>query len=188
MVLFVNACVRGESRTKHLAETLLEMIADNYEEIRLEDVKFPKTDEAFLKNRDNLIAEERFDDESFAMARQFAAADTIVIAAPYWDMSFPSALKQYIEHINVLGVTFEYTPEGFPKGLCKADKLYYIMTAGGNYVPEEFGFGYIKALAQNFYGISEVELIKATGLDIYGADVNNILSAEIKRIQNLIKR
>ncbi|SFG70339.1 pyruvate formate lyase activating enzyme [Oribacterium sp. WCC10] len=30
MVLFVNACVRGESRTKHLAETLLEMIADNY--------------------------------------------------------------------------------------------------------------------------------------------------------------
>ena len=47
------------------------------------------------------------------------------------------------------------------------------------YVPEEFGFGYVKALAQNFYGIDEVELIKATGLDIIGADVEAILSSAI---------
>ena len=175
MVLFVNACVRSDSRTRKLAEAVLSKLAGDYEEIRLEDMIFPKTDEAFLKKRDNLIAEQRFDDDSFAMARQFGAADTIVIAAPYWDLSFPAMLKQYIEHINVLGITFEYTPEGIPKGLCKADKLYYVMTAGGNYVPEEFGFGYVKALAQNFYGIGDVELIKATGLDIYGADVNAIM-------------
>jgi FMN-dependent NADH-azoreductase len=77
-------------------------------------------------------------------------------------------LKQYIEAINVLGITFEYTPEGIPKGLCKAKKLYYVMTAGGNYVPEEFGFGYIKALAQNFYGIEDIELIKATKIIFKG--------------------
>ncbi|MBE6003691.1 MAG: ACP phosphodiesterase [Lachnospiraceae bacterium] len=175
MVLFVNACVRSDSRTRKLAEAVLFKISGDYEEIKLEDINFPKTDEAFLKKRDNLIAEQRFDDDSFAMARQFSAADTIVIAAPYWDLSFPAMLKQYIEHINVLGITFEYTPEGIPKGLCKAEKLYYVMTAGGNYVPEEFGFGYVKALAQNFYGIGDVELIKATGLDIYGADVNAIM-------------
>jgi hypothetical protein len=34
------------------------------------------------------------------------------------------------------------------------------MTAGGQYVPEEYGFGYVKALAQIFYGIDEVKLIK----------------------------
>lgn len=46
-------------------------------------------------------------------------------------------------------------------------------------MPEEFGFGYIKAMAQNFYGISDVRLIKAVGLDIDGADVDAILrSAE----------
>ncbi len=182
MVLFVNACVRSDSRTRKLAEAVLSKLAGDYEEIRLEDMIFPKTDEAFLKKRDNLIAEQRFDDDSFAMARQFSAADTIVIAAPYWDLSFPAMLKQYIEHINVLGITFEYTPEGIPKGLCKAKKLYYVMTAGGNYVPEEFGFGYVKALAQNFYGIGDVELIKATGLDIYGADVNAIMDKAISCI------
>jgi FMN-dependent NADH-azoreductase len=49
------------------------------------------------------------------------------------------------------------------------------MTAGGTYVPEEFGYGYVKALSQNFYGIQDVELIKAVGLDIIGADVNKII-------------
>ena len=92
-------------------------------------------------------------------------------------------MKQYIEAINVLGITFEYTPEGFPKGLCKANKLYYVMTAGGNYVPEEFGFGYIKALAQNFYGIENVELIKATGLDIIGADSETIINETINDLK-----
>jgi len=182
MVLLVNACVRGESRTRKLAEKLLEEIGGDRVEVRLEDVVFPKTDEAFLKKRDSLIATRQFGDDYFSLAKQFAAADTIVIAAPYWDLSFPAALKQYIEHINVLGITFEYTPEGIPKGLCKAKKLYYVMTAGGTFVPEEYGFGYIKALAQNFYGIKEVELIKAVGLDIAGADVDGIMKEAVKTI------
>lgn len=183
MILFVNACVRKESRTEKLAETLLKKLALDYEEIRLIDIDFPKTDEELLKNRYSLVDAQKYDDESFAAARKFAAADTIVIAAPYWDLSFPANLKQYIEHINILGITFEYTPEGLPKGLCKADKLYYVTTAGGSYVPEEFGFGYIKALAENFYGIKEVELIKAVGLDIYGADVEAIMNDAICNIR-----
>ena len=34
---------------------------------------------------------------------------------------------------------------------------------------------YISALARNFYGIEDVELIKAVGLDIDGAPVERIL-------------
>ncbi len=182
MILFINACVRGKSRTLTLAREVLKKLGDEVTELKLEDIDFEKTDEGFLSNRDRLIGVKEFDDDSFALARQFAEADRIVIAAPYWDLSFPAMLKQYIEHINVLGVTFEYTPEGFPKGLCKADKLYYCMTAGGNYVPEEFGYGYIKALALNFYGISDVELIKAVGLDIDGADADGILEDAIRHL------
>ena len=113
----------------------------------------------------------------FALARQFAQADDIVVAAPYWDLSFPAVLKQYIEQINVSGVTFRYSEEGIPEGLCKANRLFYITTAGGDFVPDDYGYGYIKALAENFYGIKTVELIKAAGLDIVGADVEQILSS-----------
>ncbi len=182
MILFVNACVRKESRTKRLAEALLAKLDDEITEVKLEDIDFTITNEGFLAKRDALIAAGKFDDESFALARQFAEADTIVIAAPYWDLSFPATLKQYIENINVLGITFEYTPEGMPKGRCKAKKLYYVTTAGGTYVPDEFGYGYIKTLAKDFYGIVDVELIKATGFDVYGESPEAILEKACKEL------
>ena len=182
MVLYIDVCVRGDSRTWKLGEALLSRLDGDVVRVNIGEMKFDITDEAFLKQRDSLIAKRMFDDDSFKLARQFAKADTIVIAAPYWDLSFPAALKQYIEKINVLGITFEYTAEGYPIGLCKADKLYYVMTAGGNYVPEEFGYGYIKALAENFYGINEVKLIKATGLDIYGNDPEKIMAEAVNSI------
>lgn len=176
MILFIDACVRKDSRTRRIAEALLAEFHDEICHIRLADINWDVTDEAYLRKRDELIAGSTFDDDMFALARQFAEADRVVIAAPYWDLSFPAVLKQYIEAINVTGITFEYTAEGVPRGLCKADKLYYVMTAGGNYVPEEYGYGYIKSLSENFYGIRDVCLIKAVGLDIYGADVEAILN------------
>ena len=100
-----------------------------------------------------------------------------MIAAPFWDLSFPAVLKQYFEQINVIGVTFRYTPQGVPEGLCRAGRLTYVTTAGGEFVPEDYGFGYVKALAQTFYGIPDVRLIKAVGLDLVGADPEAILNA-----------
>lgn len=183
MILFINCCVRSDSRTKRLADAFLGLLEGDIEELRLEDVLFPLTDEKYLAKRDSLIAEERFDDPLFSLARQFAAADRIVIAAPYWDLSFPATLKQYIEHINVLGVTFLYTPQGTPKGLCKADDLYYITTAGGAFCPEEFGYGYIKTLAESFYGIKNTRMISAVGLDIYGNDPEKIIEEAIQDLK-----
>lgn len=183
MTLFVNACVRERSRTKRLADCLLEKLEGDVEEVRVSELSFPVVDEAFLKRRDRMIAAGAFGSPLFDLARQFAEAEQIVVAAPYWDLSFPAALKQYFEQINVLGITFMYTPEGFPKGLCKASKLYYVMTAGGMYVPEEYGFGYIRSLAQNFYGIRDVELVMAAGLDIDGADTESIMRAAIGSIR-----
>ena len=177
MILFINACVREASRTKRVTKHVLSGMDDRIEEVILSEISFPVVDEAFLKRRDDLIAAGRFDDPAFDLARQFASADRIVIAAPYWDLSFPASLKQYFEQVNVTGITFMYTPEGIPKGLCRAEKLYYVMTAGGNYVPEEFGFGYVRALAQNYYGIEDVELVRAVGLDIEGAEEEEILRA-----------
>ncbi|MBO6061718.1 MAG: NAD(P)H-dependent oxidoreductase, partial [Clostridia bacterium] len=143
MTLFINACVRRGSRTKMLADRVLLWSDDEVEEIKLAELSFGPTDEAYLDLRDRLIAANDFSDPIFAPAKQFASAERIVIAAPYWDLSFPAALKQYLEKVNVPGVTFYYTPEGFPRGLCRAKELVYVTTAGGAYVPEDFGFGYV---------------------------------------------
>lgn len=177
MTLFINACVRAESRTKVLAEHLLSKQSGPVTEVRLNEVAFPPVGEAFLQKRDALIERRAFDDPLFDLARQFAAADEIVIAAPFWDLSFPAVLKQYLEQITVTGVTFFYTPEGVPQGLCRAKRLTYVTTVGGDFFPAEFGAGYVKALAQGFFGIPEFRLIKAAGLDLDGADADAILAA-----------
>ena len=176
-ILFVNACVRKGSRTRRLAEVVLSKFARPYDEVILENIAFPVVNEDYLEKRDLLLSEGDFGNAMFDLARQFAEAKTIVIAAPFWDLSFPAMLKQYLEQINVVGMTFKYSEEGVPVGLCRAKQLVYVTTAGGQYVPEEYGFGYIKALAQNYYGIQDVQLISAVGLDIQGADVNSIMSA-----------
>ena len=182
MILFVNACVRKNSRTLLLAHKLLKTLEGEVREVRLEKTPFPIVDEAFLTRRDALRNAGSYDDPMFALARDFAAANSIVIAAPYYDLSFPATLKQYFEQINVSGLTFTYSEEGIPMGLCKAKSLYYVTTAGGPVISEAFGFGYVKALANTFYGIEEVYQIKAEGLDIIGADVDGILkSANVQR-------
>ena len=185
MILFINACVRKESRTKQLADYLIAKLNERVEEVRLEDILFPVSDEAFLQKRDELISQERFDDPMFAPARQFAEADTIVIAVPCWDHSFPASLKQYIEQISVTGITFRYNDKGMPEGLCKGSRLYYVTTAGG-FIPEEnHGFDYIRQLSEVFFGIKDFDLIGAEGLDIIGADVEGILAEAKKQIEKL---
>ena len=187
MVLFINACVcANHSRTLRLADALLRQLNEPFTELTLSDISFQPVDYAYLETRDLLLSKGDYSDPMFDFARQFAAADTIVIAAPFWDLSFPAMLKQYFEQINAIGITFKYTEEGYPVGLCKAKKLYYVTTAGGMFFPEEYGFGYIRALAENFYGIKECMMFKAIGLDIFGADEEQILLECEKQIRESI--
>ena len=177
MILFINACVRKGSRTLRLAEQLLDTLDGEIKEVKTEEIEFPVVDEEFINRREELKNAGSYDDTVFSLAKDFAAADTIVIAAPYYDLSFPAMLKQYFEQINVGGLTFTYSEEGIPQGLCKAKSLYYVTTAGGPIVSDDYGFGYVKALANTFYGIKEVYRLQAEGLDIIGADTDAILNA-----------
>ena len=184
-ILYVNACVRKESRTRSLAKKLLASLDMPYEEIRLEDISFPAVTEEYLNTRDQLLSQEAFQDPLFDLARQFSEAETIVIAAPYWDLSFPAMLKQYLEQITVVGITFKYSEKGIPVGLCRAKRLFYVTTAGGFFAPEEYGFGYVKGLAQNYYGIQDVRKVEVLGLDIYGADVDAIMTSAADQLQGM---
>ena len=181
-ILYINACVRKDSRTNKLAQYALSKLQGEAIEINLNSEKIAPLYQDRLSLRDDLIKNKNFDHPIFEYAKQFANSDTIVITAPYWDLSFPAILKTYIENINVNGITFSYSEKGYPVSLCKAKKLIYITTAGGPIISDEFGFGYIKSLAENFYGIKDIVYIKAEGLDIYGANTEEILKKAKKDI------
>ena len=180
MKLFINACVRKNSRTRRLAETHMGGDRQAWKEVYLPAIDFPKVDEAFLTWRDACIHSGDYSSPVFDLAKDFAAAEEIVVAAPFWDLSFPSTLKQYFEQICVLGITFIYTEDGQPRGLRRAKKLTYVTTAGGPVYSADYGYGYVRALATIFYGIGQTRLIKAENLDILGADVEALLKAAME--------
>ena len=174
-ILFVDACVRAESRTRLLAERVLEKLEGTVTVVKPGLAAEPIREESFINRRNADTLAGSFSGSAYEPARRFAEADVIVIAAPYWDLSFPAILKAYFEQVCVIGITFGYTEDGIRKGLCRAEKLIYVTTAGGPILSDEFGYGYVKALAQEFYGIRQVFQVKAEGLDIIGADVEGIL-------------
>lgn len=187
-ILYIDASVRPDSRTKRLAHHFFKGIEElnaNIKELYLTNACIPPLNRESLEHRTKLSEEQNFDEPIFHYAKEYAAADMIVISAPYWDLSFPATLKTYIEAINVVGLTFIYNENGKPVGLCSAKKLVYITTAGGKIISDEYGFGYIKELANKFHGIEDIEYIKAEELDIIGADVENIIEKIEKKIDKL---
>ena len=173
-ILFINACVREHSRTLELARHVLGRLGTESEEIKLYDLDLPPLGLEGMETRARAFDAKDFSDKTFDLARQFARAKTIVVAAPYWDLMFPAVVKSYFEAVTVNGLTFAYGPTGIPRGLCQAEKLIYVTTSGGPII-HNFGYDYVTTLAKSFYGISEVTCVSAQGLDIHGADVSALL-------------
>lgn len=111
-------------------------------------------------------------------AYQFLEADKYIVAAPFWNLSFPAILKAYIDYISVTGITFKYTANG-PVGLCQGKKAVYIVARGGTYssgpaADFELGEKYLRTIF-GFLGITDFTTIAAEGLDVIGVDVNAIV-------------
>lgn len=186
MTLYINCCVRKESRTNRLAKALLEKLGGEYTELLPEREDLHPLTEKMLERRTALIADGDYSDPMFRYAKQFAAADTIVIAAPFWDGSFPASLKVYLENVYVTGIVSRYGADGIPIGLCKAKHLYYVTTAGGPYFPA-FSYGYIREIAEKAFGVAETHLVSAEMMDVDGFDPEAILQKAIDGLDEVLR-
>ena len=86
-----------------------------------------------LAARDAAVSQQDWSNPWFAEAVRFQKADRIVIAAPFWEGTFPAALHTYIEHICAAGLTFRYGEHGEQIGLCQASRAAFFGTKGGIY-------------------------------------------------------
>ena len=191
-LLFVNCCIsqRGEgSRTLALAKAFLEAWKAKHPEADVETVE-PETLLALkpfapdmLNDRDALAGIRCFDAPVYDLARQFRAADRIVVAAPFWDLTFPAALRTYIEYISANGLTYHYAADGC-HGDCQAEKLAYLTSGGDAEQPESLGVLYWKQLSAMF-GIPGFDYVFAGGLDLDPAKTAELLDAASERARRL---
>lgn len=180
-ILFVNACFRNNSRTLELAKTYLEGKNADIIEVKLGDMELPVLNTVNTEKYCNACATRDFSDPMFAFGKQFAEADEIIIAAPFWNLSIPAHLHVYLELVCSQGATFDIDAQGNYHSLCKAQKLTYITTAGGP-IQEDHAWTYVRDLATVFWNIKELEYHKAEGLDIAGNDIAQILADAKKKM------
>lgn len=188
--LFVDCLIRNEeSRTKGLADAFFENLKDyEIEHLVLEEECLKPLTGDFFYERQELLDKKDLTHNRFRYAWQFKEADLIVIAAPFWDLSFPSLLKIYIENISVDSITFGSTEKGL-QGLCKADNLVYLTTRGGIYGdnnPLDCATPYMKALGP-FFGFDKVSCIAADGMDVWGYDAKGSLEDAKQKAISLAK-
>lgn len=101
---------------------------------------------------------------------EFLAADVIVIGAPMYNFSIPSALKAWIDRIVIAGKTFRYSASG-PEGLAGGRKVVIASTRGGFYGEDsgradfDFQEDYLRHIF-NFIGVRDIEFVRAEGLGV----------------------
>lgn len=182
MILFIDACARNESRSRKLAETYLSRCKEEVKRINLLDMEFPKVNEEFITFRNDCCSRKDFSSAIFEPAKDFARADEFVIAVPFYDLSFASVLKQYLEQICIVNLTFYYDENNMPQSLCRARKARYFTTAGGPFF-REFGSDYVECLLKTFFGVDDYKLYYAENLDIVGNDPDQIMNEAISQIE-----
>ena len=193
-LLFVNCCIsqRGEnSRTKALVDAFLTAFQASHSDAELEEVT-PETllalkpfDAEMLNARDALAKAGSFDAPVYALARQFRAADAVVVAAPFWDLSYPAALRTYIEYISAVGLTYHYEEDGCHGG-CEAGWLVYLTSGGDREREDSIGVLHWRQLAAMF-GIPQFDYVFAGGLDQDPARTPELLSGACGLAEALAK-
>ena len=97
-ILIIDACPRKEaSRTLLLLDRAEKTLRDLHPDWTFEKVILPEEGMQYLNTdslaeRDALLAEKQFDHPRFRYAHQFQEADGIIVASPFWDLSFPAML------------------------------------------------------------------------------------------------
>ena len=179
-LLYIDACIRDEqSRTKRIATPVIEALKQKYE---VQTLVINELDLSIV--RKELVTKRtsgEIDSQVMQWAESVRDADRIVIAAPFWDMSFPAALKNFFELCSIMDVTFK-TDDKTCYGNCKAEKLLYITTRGMNISTGdalEQATPYLKALSW-LWGIGPLQVISVQNTDYLSAsEVDNRIEEAI---------
>lgn len=190
-LLVIDSCINRESsRTEKLLNALVSLLVPlGYKEKRviLEEEHIGHLDSESFLRRDALIRNGDYSSPLFDYAKDLANADLVVIGAPYWDFSFPTLLKEWIEAISSMGICYNYDEYGVSHGLAKGEALFYVSTAGGEVKDVDFGYLEIKALAERI-GIEKVEEVLIENIDIVGNDPKKMIEEKIASLPITIEK
>ncbi|MGK4006786.1 NAD(P)H-dependent oxidoreductase [Sorangium sp. So ce1036] len=102
---------------------------------------------------------------SDALIAELSSADHLLISSPLYNLSLPSTLKAYLDHVVRTDRTF-IMKEGRCMGLLTSTSATVVTTRGGTASPvveDDFQIGYLRAILA-FIGIVKVDSIAVDGM------------------------
>ena len=125
-----------------------------------------------------------------AVLEEFLAADLVVLGVGFYNFGIPSQLKAWVDRLAIAGKTFRYTEKG-PQGLAGGKRVIVAIARGGYYgagtpsAPMEHAETYLRGVFA-FFGIAEIEVVAAEGLNV-GAEARKASLAQAdERIAELV--
>ncbi len=121
-----------------------------------------------------------------ALIGEVQVADVLVIGVPMYNFGVPVQLKNWIDAIARVGVTFRYTQNG-PEGLLKGRKVYIALARGGLYrnTPADSQVPYLKTVF-TFLGFDDVQFVYAEGLSMGEQAERDGLASAYEQIAELV--
>lgn len=174
-ILQINSSARRHgSESTRLASEIVARLRERHAEasVTLRDLASdpqPMLDEAALealftpesKRSPEQAARVAIDDRAI---RELQQADALVLAAPMYNFTISSQLKNWIDAIARAGVTFRYTEQG-PQGLLTGKTVYVVLARGGRYrdTALDTQVPYLRTVL-GFLGMTDVQFLYAEGL------------------------
>lgn len=171
----------GDSYSNKLADAIIEKLTSEHpgstvKTVDLAHQRFPHLEEAhvvsfFTPAEKHTASGREAVRHSLEAIAEVKEADILVIGAPMYNFSIPSALKAWIDHVVRAGVTFKYDANG-PEGLVKGKKVYIALSSGGVFSDGpmrsmDFAEPYLRHIL-GFIGLTDVTLFRVEGLSIPG--------------------
>lgn len=180
--LVIDATIRDNSRTKKLLDYFLSCHKEyDITYLKLIELNLKPLDYDTLVKRDLAINNNDLDNPLLSLAKKVKESDILIYATPFYDLSFSSLIKLFIENVNVSNYLFHYDLNGNCITNCIAKESYYITTAGANVI-DDYGYNYVKEVNRLFFGIDDTKLIKAEMLDVVGFDEDKELKKSYQKI------
>jgi len=121
-----------------------------------------------------------------ALIAEIEAADVVVIGVPMYNFAVPAQLKNWIDAITRVGVTFRYTEKG-SEGLLKGKTVYAVLARGGKYrdTPADSQVPYLKTIF-SFLGITDLRFVYAEGLNMGEQAAHDALTSAHQQIEEAV--
>lgn len=192
VLILKSSILGGYSQSGHLIEHLSQLWTEQGADITVRDLAaepLPVLDGEIamgLRGGDDLSErQQEVLNLSNQLIQELKDHDTIVIAAPMYNFSIPTQLKNWIDLIARAGVSFTYTENG-PEGLITGKRALLITTRGGVHKdsPADHVVPYLKTVL-GFIGIEDVETVYGEALSM-GPEATEKAMSEAKAALNAI--